>query len=201
MSQTQVFLKYQSLLHSIAFGILKCKSEAEDAVHDAFIKWYSMDGKQIQNAKAYLVATVKNLSLNRIKSLSFGNKESLDQLPDSRHALPAANENLNFDAEIELRKAIKIIHSKLEPLERLIVVLREVLNFDYETLTRIAGKKADNCRQILSRARKKITALPLGEEISKAESSFEKIFMNSFRTGVFKDLVNHLKAELPKRNH
>ncbi len=66
-----------------------------------------------------------------------------------------------------LAKAMKVLQSKLEPLERAVYLLKEVFDFDYEALQEALDKKKDHCRQLLCRAKKK-----LEDETSKINFEF-----------------------------
>ena len=196
MSQTQVFLTYQTLLHSIALQILKCKADAEDAVHDAFERWISVDDKKVQNAKSYLTSMVRNISINKLRRFSFRRTESLEIVPESDKGQIEHPEFSNFDLDMDIRSALLVVHHKLEPLERAVVLLREVLNFDYEDLTKIVGKKADHCRQILSRAKKKLGNSKMVTQINGKSNFLTETFRKSCQSGTFTDLINYLKADL-----
>ena len=97
-----------------------------------------------------------------------------------------------------MSKALKVLHSKLEPLERAVFLLKEVFDFDYEALQETLDKKKDHCRQLLCRAKKK-----LEDETSKInfELPDASTLMESFRKacdlGNASDLINELKKDLP----
>jgi RNA polymerase sigma-70 factor (ECF subfamily) len=62
----------------------------------------------------------------------------------------------HLDLEAELSKAFQVIQAKLEPLERAVYVLKEVFDFDYQSLQAVLDKKQDHCRQLFCRAKKKL---------------------------------------------
>lgn len=196
MTHSQVFLDYNTLLHSIALRLLKCKADAEDAVHDAFEKWLSIDNQGIKNAKAYLTTMVTHICLNRLKKSSNLNEESIEMVPQAEKKKWFKELDINhIDFEKELSRALAILHSKLEPLERAVVLLKEVFNFDYESLQNILGKKAENCRQILSRAKKKLgNATEI--HINLPKSSILDSFKKACYSGNSKDLISVLKKEI-----
>ncbi len=145
------------MLQSIAFNILKCKADAEDIVQDTYLRWLSIDHNHIQNTKAYLINAVINNCLNHLKSLqkkkvdyleSFNFQEIIGRFSES--------EFLNFDLQAEVSEAFSILHAKLEPLERAVYLLKEVFDLDYDTLQEVLDKRKDHCRQLFSRARRKL---------------------------------------------
>lgn len=186
------------MLHEIALRILKCKTDAEDAVHDAFEKWLQLDNDRISNAKAYLAKTVRNISLNKLKTTENQKTQSLEDANAITEVI-VPGETTKMETEGELKRALAVIQSRLEPLERLVVLLREVFNFDYEVMTGIVDKTAENCRQILSRAKKKLTTVSKINPLVM-DSKLEETFKKSISSGSYKELVKHLKEDIQKKS-
>lgn len=157
MNQAQVITLYQPLLHRIAYNLLRCKADAEDIVQETFIKWLSIDHTKIENTKAYLVKAVTNNCLNHLQSLKRKKEEYWDSVQLSELMVKFRESDFaNMDFEKELSAAFKVIQTKLEPLERAAYLLKEVFNYEYEEIQKVLDKKADHCRQLFSRARKKL---------------------------------------------
>jgi RNA polymerase sigma factor (sigma-70 family) len=162
VDQAQTIALYQPLLQSLAYSILKCKADAEDVVQDTFIKWLSAEQEKIKNTKAYLIRAVRNNCLSHLETLRRKKEEYLDSIDLSK--LTSKLPSLDFsqlDLEAELNKALALIHMKLEPLERAVYMLKEVFDFDYESVQTALNKKQEHCRQLLCRARKKLTSLEM----------------------------------------
>jgi len=137
---------------------VRCKEDAEDIVQDTFLKWLSLDQAKIQNTKAYLITAVKNNCLNHLSTLRKKKEEYWDSSKLSRLIVKFKESDFaHLDLEAELSAAFKILHTKLEPLERAAYLLKEVFDFDYEALQQVLNKKADHCRQLFSRAKKKLS--------------------------------------------
>jgi RNA polymerase sigma-70 factor, ECF subfamily len=64
------FLEHRSLLFGIAYRMLGSVAEAEDVVQDTFLRWQRVLEKkeEIRSSKAWLVATVTRLSIDRLRS-------------------------------------------------------------------------------------------------------------------------------------
>jgi RNA polymerase sigma factor (sigma-70 family) len=189
---------YQPVLQSIAYNFLRCKADAEDIVQDTFLKWLSVDRSKIQNNKAYLIASVTNNCLNHLKSLKRKKEEYWDNGKLSEVIIKFKESDFaHLDFHMELSEAFKVLHTKLEPLERAAYLMREVFDFDYESIQKALDKKADHCRQLLSRARKK-----LDEETSKIHFELPKTdhllesFKNACNLGEVTTFVNDLKKDI-----
>lgn len=201
MNQAQAIALYHPLLHSVAYNILRCKQDAEDMVQDAFVKWLSIDQTKIQNTKAYLITCVINNCKNHLNTLRKKKEEYWDSSKLSQLIVKFKETDFkHLDMEAELAAAFKVLQSKLEPLERAAYLLKEVFDFDYEAIQKVLDKKADHCRQLLSRAKKKLSdstakihfELPdsqLLESFKKACSASPSIFIQDLKNDISKPSV------------
>lgn len=158
MDQAKTIALYQSTLQMIAYNLVRSKADAEDIVQETFLKWLTIDTRKIQNTKAYLIQAVKNNCLNHLGSLKRKKEEYLDSINVSEFIHRFKENNFShLDLEADLAKAFKIMQAKLEPLERAVYLLKEVFDFDYEALQVILDKKKEHCRQLVCRAKKKLS--------------------------------------------
>lgn len=198
MSNEQAILSYQPLLHAIAYKIVRCKADAEDIVQETYLKWLSTGPKKIENTKAYLITAVKNNCLNHVSTLRRKKEELFNQNNISEIITRFKESNFaHLDLEIELAKAIKLIHAKLEPLERAVFLLKEVFEYDYEVLQLTLDKKKEHCRQLLCRAKKKLSeeTSKLNFELPDAVQLIEK-FNKACDFGNASELINELKKDI-----
>ncbi len=193
MSQAVNISLYQPMLHSIAFRMVGCMHDAEDLVQDTFVKYLTVDHEKINNTKAYLIRSVTNNCLNHMNSLKEKKKDYLETVK-----LPELFEKIDFthiDFKVELEGALKLLHKKLGPLERALFLLREGFDFEYDELQQIFNKKKDHCRQLVCRAKDK-----LSQETDKITPSFDsakyfEAFQKACSEGDFDDLIEHLNDE------
>jgi RNA polymerase sigma factor (sigma-70 family) len=197
MDQSQAIQIYQPMLHSIAYNFLRCKEEAKDMVQETFLKWLSIDQTKVENTKAYLITILTNLCINHLNALKRKKEEYWDnfQLGEKITKLWETTDLSQIDMEAEISAALKVLHCKLEPMERAVYLLKEVFNFDYDTLQEVLDKKAENCRQMLCRAKKKLQSEKpsLNAELPKTVS-----LMDSFRKASVFGNANELIADLRK---
>lgn len=197
MNQAQVITLYQPTLQSIAYKLLGSIADAEDAVHDAFVKWLSIDTSQIENTKAYLVRMVTNSCLNLIQSKKNKQTVQVEDYNDTLKDQEKEDAVLHFDVETQLNEALKYIHRRLEPLERTVYVLREVFNVEYEDLQTIVDRKADNCRKIVSRAKMKLRNVELPKlSVSLPDLNLLDGFKAACQKGQLTQLVNDFSLDI-----
>jgi RNA polymerase sigma factor (sigma-70 family) len=198
LNQAQVITLYQPLLHRIAYNLLRCKADAEDIVQETFIKWLSIDQAKIDNTKAYLIKSVTNNCISHLHSLKKKKEEYWDSVQLSELMVKFRESDFaNIDFEKELSAAFKVIQTRLEPLERAAYLLKEVFNYEYEEIQKVLDKKADHCRQLFSRARKKL-------EEEKGKMKFDlpdtSNLFESFKTACHledaNEFIQHLKKDI-----
>jgi len=188
---------YRPVLQGIAFNILKCKADAEDIVQDTFIKWLDAEQEKIQNTKAYLITAVRNNCLNHLNTLRKKKEEYIDSIDLSK--VTGKIREMDFshlDLEVDLNKALILVHHRLEPMERAVYLLKEVFDFDYKSLQTALNKKQEHCRQLFCRAKKKLSSMELPKisiELPKSGTWIE-----SFRKACSLDNASGLIAALQK---
>ena len=200
MNQAQTITLYQPTLQRIAYNLVRSKADAEDIVQETFLKWLSIESEKIKNTKAYLITAVKNNCLNHLNSLRKKKVEYLDSINIAEFIHRFKENNFaHMDLEADLDRAFKVIASKLEPLERAVYILKEVFGFDYKALQEALDKKQEHCRQLVSRAKKKLNEnkaslhfeLP---DVSQLMASFRK----SCEGGNVKEFIQDLKMDISK---
>jgi RNA polymerase sigma factor (sigma-70 family) len=197
VNQAQTIALYQPMLQSVAYNILRCKADAEDIVQDTFVKWLSAEQEKIQNTKAYLIQAVRNNCLTHLATLKRKKEEYLESIDLSRlKGKFTAIDFSHLDLEAEMSKALTLMQHKLEPLERAVYLLKDVFDFDYASVQKALDKKQEHCRQLLCRARKKLSNL----EVPKItlEMPDTSGWMESFRSACVLGNATELVAQLRK---
>jgi len=195
MTQAQTIALYQPLLHRIAYNLVRCNADAEDIVQETFLRWLTIDQKKIENTKAYLIKAVTNNCLSHLETLKRKKEEYLENISSSEFVQKLKEVNFShLDLEVDLKQAFKVLQSKLQPLERAVFLLKEVFDFDYDSLTKTLDKKKDHCRQLLARAKKK-----LAEKTANVHIEIPKDLMDKFRSESLSDIISHLKSDIRKK--
>jgi len=197
MSHSQTIALYQPMLYNIAYNLVRCKQDAEDIVQETFLKWLNAEQEKIQNLKAYLIKAVTNNCLNHLNALKRKKEEYLESIHVPEFITKIKESNFaHIDLDTYLTGAMRVLHTKLEPLERAVFLLKEVFDVDYDTLHTTLDKKKDHLRQLLSRAKKKL-------EEEKAKIHFDLpsagSLMESFKKacqGDTDELIDSLKRDI-----
>jgi RNA polymerase sigma-70 factor (ECF subfamily) len=147
MNHLAVFAEYRAYLLSLAQRILGSALDAEDLLQETFLRWQQTSLAQIRSPKAFLTTVLKRLCLNHLQSAQVRHEELTDSL----------SPELAFTVEPPVKElvtpALAVLLERLSPKERLVLLLRDVFDYDYEEIAPLLKKSAENCRQILRRAR------------------------------------------------
>jgi RNA polymerase sigma-70 factor, ECF subfamily len=140
-------------LLGIAYGLLGELTEAEDVVQEAWLRWDGADRDAIRNAESFLVTVTTRLALDRLRSARARREVYVGPwLPEPLVTDPETPETRAIEAE-RLSLALLGAMERLNPVERAILVLRDVFDFEYAEIADVLGKTPANVRQIARRAR------------------------------------------------
>ncbi|MEZ5407125.1 MAG: RNA polymerase sigma factor SigJ [Acidimicrobiales bacterium] len=162
-----VFQAERPRLTGIAYALCGQVMDAEDVVQDAWLRWQGVaDRAAIVNPAAWLTTVVSRLALDRLRSARNQRETYVGPwLPEplvTATALVGGGGGPGPDpgdvvAEAErLSLAFLAAVERLNPVERAVLLLREVFDLDYADIAEVVGRTADNCRQIARRARDRV---------------------------------------------
>ncbi len=181
---------YSSILFPYAYNILGSAEDARDAVQDILYKWFSGKIKDIENEKAYLIKAVINQAINlkeKKKKIRYGD----GWLPE-----PIATEE--SDRAIQLNDiasySLLILLEKLNPKERAVFILKEGFDYAHEEIADVLSSTAENSRQLLRRARRKLDTDNQASPLDKPRQLLLQQFLQAVRD---KDIhaLEHLLTE------
>jgi RNA polymerase sigma-70 factor (ECF subfamily) len=150
---TAVNDELRPLLFSIAYRMLGSVAEAEDVVQEAYLRRASNDGA-VESERAYMTTITTRLAIDVLRSARVRREAYVgDWLPEPlvEPEAPAV-----VEAEESVSLAMLVLLERLNPVERAVFVLRESFDVPFEEIAPIVDRSDDNCRQILSRARKRV---------------------------------------------
>src|SRR5690606_6310182 len=148
-----VFARERRRLWGVAYRMLGSRTDAEDVVQDAYLRWHSANTEEIRTPAAWLVTTTTRLCLDRLRRLRAERELYAGPwLPEPLVAEepPAADEAADLASDLSV--ALLSVLERLAPEERAAFLLREAFDVDYGDIAQALGKSEAACRQIVSRA-------------------------------------------------
>lgn len=182
--------QWRKLLVSVSYKMLGSIAEAEDLASAVLLRWLEAPPEDVKDPKAFAVRMVINRSLNRLKEL----KREREQYTGSWLPEPVTDPEIaSRDFSIGLMRLLEL----LNPVERAVFILRNAFDYDFDAVGDFVGKSGENCRQILSRARKKLDAgraLPI-EHTDVPALALEEVLLG-FEEQDFDKVLNWLHEEV-----
>lgn len=190
--------QHQPFLQRLAYDLVRCQEDAEDIVHDILVRWMAVQQDRIKDARAYLARMVTNACLDHLSQKQKQFAASLEELEKCDLVRRFREFQLpTLDLESQLNSALEEIHHRLAPLERAVFVLREAFSLDYDAVSKALDKKKEHCRQLLSRAHRKLTDTTR-EESKPAQRSTDWLaaFHQACAAGDVSVLIRQFKTDI-----
>jgi RNA polymerase sigma-70 factor, ECF subfamily len=150
---SEAFAACRPRLLGIAYGMLGEFTEAEDIVQDAWLHWDRADRDAIRNPESFLVTVTTRLALGRLRSARARREVYVGPwLPEPLVTDAETPETKAIEAE-QLSLALLGALERLNPVERAVLVLRDVFDLEYAEIADVLEKTPANVRQIAKRAR------------------------------------------------
>src|SRR3954468_5321425 len=148
-----VFAACRPRLLGIAYGLLGELTEAEDVVQDAWLRWEGADADAVRNPEAFLVTVTTRLALDRLRSARARREVYVGPwLPEPLVIDPETPETRAIEAE-RLSLALLGALERLNPVERAVLVLRDVFDLEYAEIAEVLENAPAAVRQSAGRAR------------------------------------------------
>ena len=156
---SKVFHTLRPQLVAIAYRMLGTKSDAEDVVHDAWLRWKASDVEKIRCSEAWLKTTVTRLSIDRLRRAKVERQAYTGPwLPEPLSEAELSSPEIALERDEDISIAFMTLLETLSPEERAVFVLHDILDDDYAEIAETVGKSTAACRQLVHRAREKLTS-------------------------------------------
>jgi RNA polymerase sigma-70 factor (ECF subfamily) len=153
----EVFAAHRPRLLGIAYAMLGGVADAEDVVQDAWLRWDAADRDLLRDAEAWLVTVTTRLAIDRLRAAQSARETYFGPwLPEPLLA-DAGDDPADIVAEAEqLSLALLTALERLNPVERAVLILRDVFDLGYGEVADAVGKTPAACRQVARRARERV---------------------------------------------
>lgn len=195
--------QHRRYLFAVAYRLLGSAADAEDAVQEAFLRWHTAAPAELRNARAWLTTVTSRICLDMLGSAR-ARRETYPGtwLPEP---LPGYDDSDLGDAVAlreSVRTAVLLVLESLTPAERVAFVLHDVFGMDFERLSTVVGRTPAACRQLASRARRRIRdEAPVRTPVSVEEHRrITAAFLAAAADGDLTELVNMLDPRVVLRS-
>lgn len=148
-------------LFNIAYRLLGSLSDAEDAVQEAYARWYVMPRHQqraIAAPGAWLTTVTSRICLDLLGSARTRREQYVGEwlpepVPESESAADPAD-RVTLDESVSM--AFLIVLESMTPAERVTFTLHDVFRYSFAEVAEIVGRTPAACRQLAASARRRI---------------------------------------------
>ncbi len=157
-ADTAVFEAERGRLRALAYRMLGSLADADDVVQDTWLRWQRVGPVrrgEIERPAAYLTTAATRLALDRLKSAQRQREEYVGPwLPEPVLTDDDPAESVVLAESLTL--GFLVVLERLGPVERAVFLLADVFDEPYATIATTVGRSEETCRQIASRARRRV---------------------------------------------
>jgi RNA polymerase sigma-70 factor (ECF subfamily) len=192
---TRDFLAARPQLFGIAYRLLGSAVEAEDILQEAWLRWQNTDRAKIVEPTAFLTTVTTRLAINVAQSARVRRESYVGPwLPEPVDTVQ--DPQLGAEKAEALEMAVLLLLEKLNPVERAAYVLREAFDYPYQQIAGMLETSEANTRQLVSRARKHLSA-ERRERVSRTDHRrLLEVFLAAAQTGDLVVLENVLAEDV-----
>ncbi|MFI7639036.1 RNA polymerase sigma factor SigJ [Nonomuraea sp. NPDC049400] len=196
-------------LMSVAYRLLGSVSEAEDAVQEAFTRWYALpDGRRAEVASptGWLVTTVSRICLDVLGSARARRERYVGEwLPEpvpasTRWTSQAVSDSaadpadrVSLDESISM--ALLVVLESMTPAERVSFILHDVFAYTFAEIGDIVGRSPQACRKLASSARRRVRERADDHVPSEEHTRIVTAFKSAWESGDLAALVELLDPD------
>lgn len=139
--------------------MLGSKADAEDVLQDVFLRWQAAQRDEIESAEAWLTTATTRLAIDRLRRRKIEQQAYFGPwLPEPLSEEDTHTPELAAELDSDISVAFLTLLEALAPEERAAFVLHDVMDDDYADIAEALGKSSAACRQMVHRARERVTS-------------------------------------------
>lgn len=153
---TVLFDRHRSRLFGLAYRMLGTPADAEDVLHDAWLRLHGQDVAALDDPEAWLVTVTTRLALDRLRRAKAEREHYTGPwLPEP--LVPEAEQpDATLERDESLTLSFLLLLERLGPEERAAFLLHEVFDYGHAEAAAILGIAEDACRQRVHRAKRRL---------------------------------------------
>src|SRR6478672_13908277 len=146
---------HRGRLLGLAYRMLGSRSDAEDVVQDAYLRFAG--AQDVHNAEAFLVTVVTRLCLDRLKSARARREVYVGPwLPEPVFDAEGLSAEAATELADDLSFALLLALDRLSPMERAAFLLHDVFDTPFIEIAAMLDRSEASCRQLATRARRAV---------------------------------------------
>ncbi|OOG46056.1 RNA polymerase sigma factor SigJ [Rhodanobacter sp. C01] len=155
-SPADLFQQHRPRLFGLAYRMLGTPTDAEDVLHDAWLRLHAQDIEALDDAEAWLVTVTTRIALDRLRRA----KTERAHYPGPWLPEPLIAESEQPEAQLERAESLTLsfllLLERLSAEERAAFLLREVFDYSHAETAAMLDIGEDACRQRVHRAKQRL---------------------------------------------
>jgi RNA polymerase sigma-70 factor (ECF subfamily) len=136
--------------------MLGTQADAEDVLHDAWLRWHAQDKASLDDPEAWLVTVTTRLALDRLRHAKVEREHYTGPWLPEPLVAPEAQPDSQVEQAETLTHSFLVMLERLSPEERAAFLLREVFDYSHAEAASILGITEESCRQRAHRAKQRL---------------------------------------------
>ncbi|SIS73353.1 RNA polymerase sigma factor SigJ [Paracoccus saliphilus] len=193
-----IFQAERRRLAGLAYRMTGSVTESEDILQQAWIIWSRQRPDRIESPGKWLGTIVTRLCLDFLKSAHRRRETYIGAwLPEPwlQDEAPDAEQDWIVTEDVSI--ALILTLDKLTPEMRAGFILRDAFDFSFDEIATVVGRSPENCRQLVSRARRRIAGAEMPAQIPTQDAQqITKAFWQASRGGDMQALLDLFTEEV-----
>lgn len=163
-------------LANLAYRLLGSLTEAEDAVQEAYARWFAQSAERraaVTNPAAWLTTVVSRVCMDQLRSARLRRERYVGEWipepvparaewPGMSHGSTARDpaDHITLDESVEM--AFLVVLDSMTPAERVAFMLHDVFRVPFNEVAEIVGRTPGACRELASSGRRRVAAARTG---------------------------------------
>ncbi len=152
--KTALFQQHRQRLFGLAYRMLGTPDDAEDVLHDAWLRWNAQDTAALDDPEAWLITVTTRIALDRLR------RAKTERAHYSGPWLPEPATVDQPEAQLERAESLTLtfllLLERLSADERAAFLLREVFDYGHAETAAMLEISEDACRQRVHRAKQRL---------------------------------------------
>nr|WP_240148663.1 RNA polymerase sigma factor SigJ [Diaminobutyricibacter tongyongensis] len=188
---------------AVAFRMLGTVDAAEDAVQEAFLRWYRMDAERrqrVRNPAGWLMTTLSRICLDilgsaRVRRETYIGPWLPEPLPENSSVVGSTDPELSASIAESVSTAMLIVLERMTPAERVAFVLHDVFDFSFHEVAEMTGRSQVAARQLAATGRRRVEGYRRNEVSSQEHDRVVRAFRTAAEGGDVNELMTLLAPE------
>jgi RNA polymerase sigma factor (sigma-70 family) len=155
-AHTELFQKHRPRLLGLAYRMLGTPADAEDILHDAWLRWHAQDKSSLDDPEAWLVTVTTRLALDRLRHAKVEREHYTGPWLPEPLIEPEHHPEAHAEQAETLTLSFLLMLERLTAEERAAFLLHDVFDYSHSEAAVILGISEEASRQRAHRAKQRL---------------------------------------------